>query len=367
MERISPKNKHCFFGYYDKYPTDINDKLHLFHYVDFFNRPPTEKDRAKIVICEIQTGKSEIIDETYTWNFQQGSMLQFLDESRIIYNYRKGNKFLSKIYNIKKEEISFLPGPVSAISSDSKYAISINFSRLAKWRPGYGYEGVRDEFENEKWPEKDGIYIIDIEKKEKKLIIPLSHMLDFRKEKDISTHYSWFNHTLFSPSGKRFIFLNRWEQGENPFKTRLLTSDPEGKEIYDLVDTYRISHFAWKNDKEIIVWAEIKGKFGFWIVEDKTGKIKKVSEKIQKFDGHCSYSKDEKFILYDTYPVENYRYLKLFDGEKEEEKILGKFYSPPEINGEIRCDLHPRWLRSEKFISFDSIHEGFRGVYLFEI
>jgi len=51
-----------------------------------------------------------------------------------------------------------------------------------------------------------------------------------------------------------------------------------------------------------------KEKGGFWIVEDKTGKIRKVSNKIQKIDGHCSYSKDEKIILYDTYPIDNYRY-----------------------------------------------------------
>jgi hypothetical protein len=34
---------------------------------------------------------------------------------------------------------------------------------------------------------------------------------------------------------------------------------------------------------------------------------------------------------------------------------------------EIRCDLHPRWNRAGDAISFDSLHEGFRGVYSMEI
>ena len=184
LVRITEKEVNCFFGYYDKYATDKNDKIHLFHQVDFFNRPPVEKDKAKIGICEIETGKVEIVDETYAWNFQQGSMLQFLDDEKIIYNYRE-KEFIAKIYNLRRGKVEFLPKAVSALSPDGKYAVRINFSRLAKWRPGYGYEGLKDRFEDEKWPEKDGIYIIDVEGKKAELIIPLSLMLDFRKEKGV--------------------------------------------------------------------------------------------------------------------------------------------------------------------------------------
>ncbi|MCD6407931.1 hypothetical protein J7L87_02645, partial [bacterium] len=215
--------------------------------------------------------------------------------------------------------------------------------------------------------ENDGIYFIDLESGKYKLIVSLSEMLNYRKEENVENSYGWFNHTLFSPDGKRFIFLNRWKKEGDIFKTRIFTSDISGKEKYDLLDTYLISHFDWKNEKEFIVWAEIEDKRGFWIVEDKTGKYKPVSERIQEEDGHCSYSKNERFILLDTYPIENYRYLKIFDTETEKEIILGKFYSLPEIKGEIRCDLHPRWSRSEKFISFDSIHEGYRRVYIMDI
>ncbi|MCM8784650.1 MAG: hypothetical protein NC827_00125 [Candidatus Omnitrophica bacterium] len=364
---LTPENTICFFGYYDKKQLSYDKKYFLFLKVAFQNRDPQENDKAEIWIGEIKTKKYQKLDETYSWNFQQGCMISWLSDQEIIYNVRIEKEFFSKIYNIEDGKSKIVDSPISCIYPEKKIALSLNFSRLAKWRPGYGYVGVEDKYEKEKWPENDGIYFVDIEKNNKKLIIPLAKMLEFRKEKGINQSYGWFNHTLFNKDGTRFCFVNRWKaKFDEPFKTRFITSDLEGKEIYDLIDSYLISHFDWKDEKEIIVWSEIKGEKGFWIVEDKTGKIKKLSEKIQKIDGHCSYSKNKRFILYDTYPIENYRYLKIFNIERDEEVIIGKFYSSPEITGSIRCDLHPRW-ESEDIITFDSIHENYRRSYLLKL
>lgn len=362
---LSPEGRYCFFGYYDKCPWDEREEYFLFHEVEFQDHPPSESDKARICLMELQTGKIDILDETYAWNFQQGAMLQWLSGRKIIYNTRIKKEFAAKIFDIDSGKTRILNLPVSAISPDGRYALSLNFARLAKWRPGYGYEGGNDPFENKKWPEKDGIWLIDLESGKYKLIISLAQILGFRKEENIKTSFAWFNHTLFNKDGKRFCFVNRWkEQTGQPHKTRFITGDLEGKEVYDLIDSYLISHFDWKNEREIIVWAEIKGERGFWLVEDKTGKFKIVSKKIQKTDGHCSYSTDEKTILFDTYPIENYRYLKIFPEKIQEEVVLGKFYSSPHLSEKIRCDLHPRWSRSQKFISFDSTHEGYRKVYV---
>lgn len=47
--------------------------------------------------------------------------------------------------------------------------------------------------------------------------------------------------------------------------------------------------------------------------------------------------------------------------------VLGSGYNPGVINGDIRCDLHPRWNRNGTAISFDSIHENHRHVYWMDL
>ncbi|HOK56843.1 MAG TPA: hypothetical protein PKV21_06975 [bacterium] len=367
IKALTPEKQICFFGYYDKKQISYNGKFFLYLKVDFKDKEPGENEKAEIWIGEIGNKKFEKLDATYAWNFQQGCMLSWLSDEEIIYNVRIEKNFLSKIYNIKNGKFRIINRPVSCVYPEKKIALSLNFPRLARWRPGYGYAGVEDKYENEKWPENDGIYFIDLEKNMSKLIIPLSKMLEFRNEKEISDSYGWFNHTLFNKNGTRFCFVNRWKiKLKDAHKTRFITSDLEGKEVYDLIDSYLISHFDWKDENKIIVWAEIKGKKGFWLIEDKTGKVETISENMQKEDGHCSFSKNKKFILYDTYPIENYRYLKVFNIEKNKEIVIDKFYSIPEITGPIRCDLHPRWENDNK-ITFDSIHENYRRSYLIEI
>lgn len=364
---LTPENEICFFGYYDKKQLSPDCKKFLFLRTEFQDRPPEANDSAEIFIGEIENKSIERIDQTYAWNFQQGCMLGWLTDDEIIYNVRTGKEFFSKIYNIKNGKTKVIDRPVSAIFPSKKIALSLNFSRLAKWRPGYGYEGGIDRYENEKWPEDDGIYLVDLEKNKSKLIIPLAKMLEFRKEKEIKNSFGWFNHTLFNKYGTRFCFVNRWKENiEQKHKTRFITSDIEGKEVYDLIDSYLISHFDWKDEKTIIVWAEISEERGFWLFEDKTKKYKKLSEKTQTIDGHCSFSKDKRYILYDTYPVEGYRYLKIYDTEKDKEITIDRFYSLPSLSGALRCDLHPRW-EEKDLISFDGTFEGYRRSYMLKI
>ena len=71
-----------------------------------------------------------------------------------------------------------------------------------------------------------------------------------------------------------------------------------------------------------------------------------------------------RFMLNDTYPDKNrIQSLCVYDTQKDENIFLGGFYSPEVPIIDIRCDLHPRWSRDGRKITFDSTHEGFRGVY----
>ena len=75
-------------------------------------------------------------------------------------------------------------------------------------------------------------------------------------------------------------------------------------------------------------------------------------------------------MLTDTYPdKEEKRGLILFDRDTDTRYDLGRFSSPrsEQQPGDIRCDLHPRWSADGNRITFDAIHEGFRGIYMMDI
>jgi len=85
-------------------------------------------------------------------------------------------------------------------------------------------------------------------------------------------------------------------------------------------------------------------------------------------DGHCSYSPDRNWLLYDSYPdKDRMRHLYVYNIRKRHAVTLGSYHAPSASIADIRCDLHPRWSRSGRLISFDSWHEGQRHVYCMDL
>ncbi|PNW79661.1 hypothetical protein CHLRE_08g361984v5 [Chlamydomonas reinhardtii] len=85
-------------------------------------------------------------------------------------------------------------------------------------------------------------------------------------------------------------------------------------------------------------------------------------------DGHASYGPGAglRFVLSDTYPHKSGRTLFVADTHFNTSELLGRFERFNEGNaiGDHRVDLHPRWDRTGRHVSFDSTHEGSRQVYV---
>jgi hypothetical protein len=185
----------------------------------------------------------------------------------------------------------------------------------------------------------------------------------------------WFNHLLFNHDDTRFIFLHRWRRQEGRGHwTRMFTANPDGSDIHCVADHGMVSHFDWRNPRQILAWAtqrDIGNRY--FLFTDGTEEREIIGDGVLTADGHCSYSPDGRWILTDTYPDrERMRTLLLYrpdplvpgDGHRVD---IGRFFSPKELDGEIRCDLHPRWSRDGLKVCIDSVHEGHRQIYTLDV
>ncbi|HUW60041.1 MAG TPA: hypothetical protein VMZ06_03460, partial [Candidatus Bathyarchaeia archaeon] len=364
-----------WFSYYDKQQFDITGRYALGMEVDFDDRTPTPDDKVVIGMVDLGDGDKWLpLAESHTWSWQQGCMLQWLpgNPGKIIYNDRRDGRFVSVIRDAFTGEERVVPRPVYAVSPDGKRAVSLNFARVDDTRPGYGYKGVVDPGADDFRPADDGIWLVDLETGESKLVVTIKQIADIPQDNPTDGKH-WFNHLLFNPDGTRFIFLHRAYRRpikEGGFITRMFTADPDGSNLRCIADHGLVSHFIWRNPHEILAWStEPEKEHHFHLYDDQTGRVQAVGPDVLTRDGHCTYSPDGQWILTDGYrDGHSMQPLMLYRPEDGRLETLGKFYIPPERKDETRCDLHPRWNRDGSFVCIDSTHQnGQRQMYLLDV
>jgi hypothetical protein len=372
VQRLTGGPRHHFFGYYDKCPWDSTGRYLLALEAGFMDRAPGSGDAATVGMVDLARERRWIsLAETSAWNWQQGAMLQWLPaapDRLIIYNMRLSDRFVSVIRDVGSGEARTLPRPVYAISRDGRSALTLNFSRVHHCRPGYGYEGVPDPWAEDPAPEEDGIWWMDLRTGESRLILSLARVAALEPQPSMEGTRHWFNHLEFNGDDSRFVFLHRW-RGEGMWRTRMFTARPDGSELHCLAHDDYVSHFAWRDRSHILAWAHQRetGVF-YYLFTDQSQEKEIVGGGILTVDGHCSYSPDRRWILTDSYPdPDSKRSLILFRPADGRRVTLGRFYSPPELSEEIRCDLHPRWNRDGTQTCIDSAHEGERQVYVMDV
>lgn len=378
--RISPNDSEneYFFGYYDKSPWDISDRYVLCLKAKNTWKCVAPKEKAQILIIDTQNNnKVTIIGETNSWNVQQGCMLQWLGpkfNEKIIYNDFRNGEFCSIIVElfINDKEISVvnervIPKPVYSVSKDGSFALSLDFSRLHRLRPGYGYSNTQDDTSNEALPDKTCIWYIDLNNCNLKEILRYKDFSEFESREEMQDAVHKVNHIMINDAGDRFMVLHRWIKGTKKY-TRLITCDIDGKNMYNLLDDNMVSHCCWKSNSEILAFANKKNMgMGYYLLEDKSKKYLKYWNEIN-YDGHPSYSMDGKNIVFDRYPDRKRIAAIMLSQENNIDannvKIIAKVFAPFKYDNDTRCDLHPRWNHSGSKICFDSVFEGSRGLYI---
>lgn len=371
---ITPNDEyHYFFGYYDMRATGdgINQK-HLCHRVKFMDRLPNELD-----VCEVgylEDNKFYKIGETTAWNFQQGAMLQYhpFKENTVYYNVCLDGEFKMVTHNFVTGEKSYTDMATACVSSNGKYGLSVNFGRIFAFRPGYGYAGYVDKNKDINVPSDDGVFLTDMILGKSRLIISYKDLLSesgFTNDDKVLV-----NHITFAPNSNKFLMLVRNFPEKGKFwSTSMMIGDINGNFKTVLKNTY-VSHYKWIDDDKVVVHCNVYKEnpkyHNLYVINVNDGTFEEYDHLYQRqreyqIDIHCSLSPDGKYIIGDGYPRNGYRDIVVVDyNTKESKTILSAKTVIPTI-GDIRCDLHARYVFNGEYVSFDSTHNDKREIVVF--
>ena len=406
---ITAGPRHHFFGYFGKSPWYgvAESELVLAHETELLDRMPHPGETVDIGYV-LASGEGEFVKvaESRTWNFQQGTMLQWLPGlgKTIVYNDLVDGQPGMVILELEGGRRRELRRPLAALSHDGCTGLSINFGRLQSVRPDYGYAGVRDLYEGHLCPADDGIWRIDMESGEVRLILSLQQIAGLGADGHPPDALHWVNHLLFNLNDTRFCFLHRCRNPAGTLQTRLLTANLDGSGVRILISGMA-SHFDWRSDTELLAWAGerklLQSATDGWmrhlpvgptlkflyrtlgkprmlkrnilndrylLFDEVTGNKETVGKDQLTCDGHCSFSPDGAWFVTDTYPdAKGNLSLLLYYWFSGNLITAREFYSPPALDNEIRCDLHPRWHPNGQRICVDSAHDGTRQIYEIDV
>ncbi|MDO8542986.1 MAG: hypothetical protein Q7S40_21285 [Opitutaceae bacterium] len=377
IERLTPGGTHFFFGYYDVPAMEAAGGRHLVHRVPFRDRLPTANDEAVLGTIDIEGGGTfRSFAKTSAWNFQQGAMLQWLGDGsgRVFYNEvaPEARGYRGVLHDIATNACTFTDRALANVSRDGRWGLAIDFDRMHDFRPGYGYALRDDPRAGVPHPPDDGIWLCELRTGRSRLVLSLGALHErVRALSPLMERKLLVNHITFNPSATRFVFLLRNfpaagppVKGQSAWQTAVFTAARDGGEVRILVPPGYASHYHWRDDATIVFHSDgPQGRQLYEITDAPTPRFTAVDPAFFKRDGHCSYSADGRWMLYDSYPdAARKQHLYVYDLKRRRGRELGAFASPPAAVTDVRCDLHPRWLPGGR-VSFDSTHEDYRGVY----
>jgi hypothetical protein len=423
LDFVTPEDNSYKFGYYNYSPLSFDNTKLLAHRFNFEGRPVNADDEVEVGYFDIHSGKWHSLDKTKAFNWQIGSMLQWLGpdfNNKVIFNAVGNGQYISKVLNLDTNTFINLPKAIHACDKEGMYSYTLNYER-ANFTRAYNYESFVDISWDESLPPMDGIVKLNLITGETETILTVSEIIDFFNLKIDNNTYYWLEHISLNRECSCFSVYLRYGYGDN-FITKCVFVDPNGKilGIHRQNDVESISHLGWRSEWEYTIFTrkltqlqyKLKHSDGVvnhsagkkihlnfkysllkiyksyfkhfvprWLVETLIGHSNLDSYQLgnvfdgilaelkpsPNIDGHPSFTKDGEYLLTDTYADRmGYRNLLLFNVKNKKTFKLGRFFSFYN-NCSWRTDLHPRFSYDESRIIIDSNHSGSNQILVFKI
>ena len=281
----------------------------------------------------------------------------------IIYNDTVEGQIASLRLNVNSGEKNILSRAVSAVSKKGKYALSLTYGRLSRNRKVVGYASAVDPYANEAHPEKDGVFLLDLENNSSKLIVSIAEVFEksVHDYPELAKRHIWFNHTDINPSGTRFLFLARSRNEQGKIDSAMFTANMNGSDLKMVIPFGSgVSHFGWRNDNEIVATLIQEGEkvYRHVLFFDGQKNFSVLGKDFIIDNGHCTFSPNGRWMATDrTQDESKSSSLWLWDMKLDQGMILVNMpvNEYKYLHSNTRCDFHPRWNPSGNKICFDAI------------
>ena len=393
----TPLDRAHFFGFHDVTPWNpANDTLVILRVAPGLCTLP----RGEIAeVCLWRPGAvPEPAGVTTAWNFQMGARAQWLPDGSFVYNTVEGGRLAAVRQDPRDGTRQRLAFSVGAIDGAGRESLSPHYGRLARHWPAYGVPGVDAPSADRPTPADDGLWKLDIEAGTCTLFLSVSGVASFRPLPASRAAPHFLTHPLYSPSGGRIAFLHRFFTADRATWTHLLVVDRDGSNLRVLAEE-KVSHFCWRDDDTILVWtrrlpgAVAAARRRGWLASPllrpflrlarrwRGGMKQSLAREYYHLvpigdpekrtivgrgallaDGHPMYRPGGRWLVTDTYPdPDRKQALILFDTDSERRIDVGSLQADASVgDGDVKCDLHPRWDRSGRLVCVDTTRAGIR-------
>ncbi len=403
-----------WYGYYNYDVMSYDGKKMLCNRASFDSRQIKDDDTIELGYYDIDSGIWHHIDNTSSFNWQQGAMLQWIPgtKSKVVYNIAKDNHYKSVIFDIYSNNKYIIDYPVYCVTPDGRYSISLNYER-SYWCRAYHYQPIKNPKYNVQIANDDGIFKVDLITNSVKRIVNIYDIISLESLDDFKNAKHWLEHIMINHKGDRIAFLHRYSYG-NSYNTRLMICDINGNNL-SIVSGWKDndwSHFGWKGNREFVIYSvkknifqanyaksvqKAKSKYSFISIinciahlpilkffkdrlkpniryyklyEEIDNKFifkKNFDNKLFSIDGHPSFTDDGQYMITDSYPDnEGFQKIIVYNCISNKGIIIAKLFAPLSGNP-ASCDLHPKLSYYGNYLAIDTAYTGTHHMILFEL
>jgi hypothetical protein len=375
---------HHFFGYIGQSlttPWNASGRYILALRSTFHDRMPNAGEAADVVLVDTKNDyRVRPIEKSRAWNFQQGTMFYWnpkQPKTQFFFNDRdsKSNLVFTVLYDIERkqrvreyrfEDVSVANG---GVSPTGEFFLAINYGRMARLRPVTGYPRAADPTAATPAPPNDGIFRVDVESGERKLIVSfrqLRSLLHERHEKIDEVEF-YINHSLVSRTGEYVYFFARARYGSDAKAVNVPCSvRTDGTEL--TAHEYIGGHPEWDHGS-VVIGARDGRQVRYDIKKQAiVGQIA-TPKIIPVPGGDISLSSDANWFVcgYSSRDRSHNKYviLRRSDGTYARSRTFSR---GPYTSGELRIDPAPRWSRYQTAVLVPAMtDDGTRQLHLIEI